>query len=326
MRIGCFLLLLTHFLLSCNAGRHTVSTHSGEKVLEASEVLELGINLGYGIKSLAALPSDSAWALLVGSTHGVYLLMKDGQKKVSADILQGMDISAFTFQDGTTILMLAALLRGDNILRCYRILHGASLQQISAGDIPSSVDQVTDIQLRRTNSEVLAYVIGQRGQMEMWRLFDPGWGQVDASVSSHKSSPYPAQYIDVQEQILCGSSINKGVWCTGLEEGFGTVRVRAISKEQLKQKLSIRGMALLPGEKMLIAWSNGMIERMNTGQMKTETQFKVRFQGGWLSDPALMEWVAPGTWAVYPDGGLLLLLKSEGGAQLAIIPASELLK
>lgn len=324
---GYFILLISMLLFSCSSTKGLQTSTEKSERIEVSKVTNIGINLGYSIKSFASIPNDTGWSLLFTGIQGIHSMTADSVKLVSKDILQAMDAATFSLLDGSSFWMIAAILRGDNILRCYRWTEAMSLQPISAGDIPSSVDQVTDIQLFADSGQAFAYVVGQRGQLEKWRLYDPGWGQVDATVVENRSSPYPGHFIDIEGKTLCGSSLNKGIWCLDTGDSRTTpVRKRDLSKDQVKGKLTVKGMAQLPDKTLIVSWSDGSLERVSSDRMQSLGFIQLMNGEEPVVGIEMPEWISPGIWADFPKGCLVLLSKLPGSAKIVFVDGSALLK
>jgi hypothetical protein len=322
-----FILLISMLLSSCSSSKVLPSNATQTSTISASMVTNVGINLGYSIKSFAPVPNNAGWSLLLNGIQGIHLMTADSIKLLSKDILQAMDAGNFSFLDGSSFWMIAAILRGDNILRCYKWTEAMTLQPISAGDIPSSVDQVTDIQLFADSARLFAYVVGQRGQLEKWRLYDPGWGQVDGSVVANQSSPYPGHFIDIEGSSLCGSSLNKGIWCLDIEDGRTTpVRKRELSKDQVKAKLTVKGMTQLPDKTLIVSWSDGRLERISSDRMQTLGFIELMHGGEPVSGVEMHEWIAPGIWNAFPKGCLVSLSRLPSGAQIIFVDGAALMK
>lgn len=324
---GYSILFISMLFFSCSSSKGLPSNAAQKSEIQASKVTNIGINLGYSIKSFAAIPNDVGWSLLFTGVQGIHLMTADSIKLLSKDILQAMDAGYFSFLDGRSFWMIASVLRGDNILRCYKWTESLKLEPISAGDIPSSVDQVTDIQLFADSGQVFAYVVGQRGQLEKWRLYDPGWGQVDGSIVANQSSPFPGHFIDIEGSRLCGSSLNKGIWCIDIEDGRTTpVQKRELSKDQVKAKLTVKGMTQLPDKTLIISWSDGRLEHVSSDKMQSLGFIALMNGKELISGVEMAEWIAPGTWAAFPKGCLVLLSKLPGSAGIVFVDGADLLK
>jgi hypothetical protein len=322
-----YILLITFLFFSCSASKGLQPGSAQIGKIQASHVTNLSINLGYSIKSFAPVPSDTGWGLLFNGVQGIHLMTADSIQFLSKDILQAIDAGYFSFLDGHSFWMIASVLRGDNILRCYKWTESLKLEPISAGDIPSSVDQVTDIQLFTDSGQVFAYVVGQRGQLEKWRLYDPGWGQVDGSIIANQSSPFPGHFIDIEGSRLCGSSLNKGIWCQDIEDGRTTpVRKRELNKDQVKAKLTVKGMTQLPDKTLVVSWSDGRLERVSSDKMQSLGFMELMNGKELISGVDMAEWIAPGIWDAFPKGCLVLLSKLPASAQIIIVDGADLLK
>jgi len=328
MKISQFTTLLIPFLLlSCSASKGLQQGSASAGKIQASHIAKLSLNMGYSIKSFAPIPNDTAWSMLFSGTQGIYLLADDSLRLISKDLVQALDARPFSLLDGSSFWMVAAILRGDNVLRAYKWTSEGKLEAISAGDIPCSVDQVTDVRLFADSGQDFAFVVGQRGQLEKWRLYDPGWGQVDGSIIANQSSPFPGHFINIEGNSLCGSSLNKGVWCLDIDGGRTTpVKKRELSKDQVKAKLTVKGMTQLPDKTLLITWSDGKIERVSSGEMQSLGFMEVMHGEEPILGAELPEWIPAGIWASYPKGCLVLLSKQPGSARIVLVDGADLLK
>lgn len=312
--------------MSCKASQPS-SSSSIETALPSEKLVTLTSKTGYYIRSICAYPSDAGFSLLMCSGTGIYAVNDVGEIRLSKDPLQSMDVSSFTFADGRTETVIAGILRSENILRFYKMEAGNNLVAISAGDIPSTVDMVTDVSLLRKEEKLSAYVVGQRGQMELWNLKDPGWGQIDGTVMHTHASPGAGQFLRLNGNVLLGSSKSIGIWSTEiLSNKIGSFKEWQIPKKMKDQKITIAGIAHLPENIAFVAFSNAEFRKFNMENLQPQkTIYRLKNESGENLQPELLYYVSPNTWANFPEGCLLALCKEGDSYVIRKIDVTKLM-
>lgn len=172
--------------------------------------------------------------------------------KLGNVIFKSFDIVDFVFKNGSKSAILTGLSNNQNIIQAFMLdLKNDTLISISAGEIPSGVDQVVNLIAFNTDTASFLFVSGLRGLVEQWQLYDPGWGQVDGRVVRQFSSPIYNRFLALSDGILAGAYPDKGLWTFNLRnknqvlwqmdklKSFKGRKIHSLTLATIKGKLSV---------------------------------------------------------------------------------------
>lgn len=137
--------------------------------------------------------------------------------------------------------IIATSIKGENTIRIYTWnSNDKSASEISAGDIPSGVDDIIGIKIitGNTNSADKMIVLGKRGQIEVWELFVLSWGQIDAKVIETTTLPERCNSFTIFNNNLAGTYEKSGFWVLPLQENGKLGNVKNYNSKSLKFPLS----------------------------------------------------------------------------------------
>lgn len=239
MRWLFYLLLLFPFIV---LGKKSTDT---PKELVFSDTVALPRGL-----SVNALRAVGANDYLLATSTGILHMHNKHLKWLSKIPSQSLVKTSFTFYDQRDQEVIISLNRTDNVIVAFhwdRIVD--SLIPISAGEIPSTVDLVTDIQLVPSQSGLKANICGSRGLLEVLSFYDPGWGQLDATVLETKISPFPLKSLIASNVFQCGINAEKGWWCenfdTGSKSSFNISKHKKLKGLQVNSGVIMQGHLLV---------------------------------------------------------------------------------
>lgn len=239
MRWLFYLLLLFPFIV---LGKKSTDT---PKELVFSDTVALPRGL-----SVNALRAVGANDYLLATSTGILHMHNKYLKWLSKIPSQSLVKTSFTFYDQRDQEVIISLNRTDNVIVAFhwdRIVD--SLIPISAGEIPSTVDLVTDIQLVPSQSGLKANICGSRGLLEVLSFYDPGWGQLDATVLETKISPFPLKSLIASNVFQCGINAEKGWWCenfdTGSKSSFNISKHKKLKGLQVNSGVIMQGHLLV---------------------------------------------------------------------------------
>jgi hypothetical protein len=179
---------------------------------------------------------------------------------------QSLVKAAFTFYNNVEKELIISLNRSDNVIVAFHWdRFSDSLIPISAGEIPSSVDLVTDIQLLPSPSGLKANVCGSRGMLEVLSFYDPGWGQLDATVLETRMSPFPVKSLSTNSVYQCGVNSDKGWWCETIEGGDKMI-FNLPKQKKFKGLIINAGVAI--GHRFLVSFSDNKLYEFDINQKK----------------------------------------------------------
>jgi hypothetical protein len=225
MRITLILFVLTTGAISCSL---TKNLNTDKDISLEKEYLVSLPSFSNHIYDW--LISDSL--IIVSAANGIFytsILKPERWNKISSHSFKSIDISNFRFDDGRNEILLLALPHNNSIISAYILdLKNDSLVSISAGEIPSGMDQCDNLLAYKSDKNASLFVSGQRGLVEQWVLYDPGWGQVDGKVVKQFSSPFfYNKYLAIADGIIAGAYPDKGWWSLTLNEAVSYTHLRA---------------------------------------------------------------------------------------------------
>lgn len=202
-------------LISCTSSRIAVSHEQIRLSVEQS------VSLPPFAKSINdCLVRDSL--IFISTSDGFYCTNINTPEiwiRLGTTGFKSFDLFDFKFDDGRSAVIVMALPPNQNVILAYVLdLENDTLLPISAGEIPSGVDQAVNLIGFKSDSMRYLFVIGHRGLVEHWQLYDPGWGQVDGKVIKQFSSPMFNKFLVLMDGIMAGAYPDKGWWSLDLKD------------------------------------------------------------------------------------------------------------
>lgn len=247
-RIIQILLFTITGLLSCTTNKVAASSNWVSLQKEHSIVLPSFSGSVYDWKIVDSL-------VFISSSNGIYFTNihhNDKWNKLGSTAYKSIELLNFKFADGSVAIVIVALALQHNLIHAFVLdLHNNVLKPISAGEIPSGVDQTVQLVAARIDTTTYIWVSGLRGLIEQWQLYDPGWGQVDGRVVRQFTSPMFNKFLVLSDQMLCGAYPDKGwwtmkrddskqrVWLMDKNKAFKGKRIHSITVATIQGKPSI---------------------------------------------------------------------------------------
>ena len=218
---------------------------------------------GVSVNALRTLDDTSC---LLSTSSGILLYRDKKYKWLSRLPSQSLVKSAFTFYDKSEKEVVISLNRTDNVIVAFHWDRNLdTLLPVSAGEIPSSVDLVTDIQLLPSPSGLKANVCGTRGLLEVLSFYDPGWGQLDATVLESRMSPFSVKLLSANDFYQCGVNPDKGWWCENI--GGGNKTIFNLSKQKRFKGLLVNSGVVLD-QRFLVSFSDNKLYEYDINQKR----------------------------------------------------------
>jgi myo-inositol-hexaphosphate 3-phosphohydrolase len=175
--------------------------------------------------------------IFTASPQGLYIL-NDSSLQIAKGRFGAIDIQPIHCNQ-TTIISVS--IKGDNTIRLYQWNSiNKSITEISAGDIPSGVDDIIGIKIisgNHNNTDKLI-VLGKRGQIEIWELFVLSWGQLDAKVIESTTLPERCNGLTYHENTIAGTFEKKGAWILPFQQNGKLGTLKLLNTTNIKLPLS----------------------------------------------------------------------------------------
>jgi|GEM_PF-5988714 len=275
MRIFVLLATVSAILLSCSTTAKVGNDKYDQELTLSDGVPVPGLEKA-AIRDWKIITDAEVPVFFFSTSLGIYYSDLSKSYRKSSEVPVSFDLSNFSLNAADSDTILIGIYRGDNILRAYTDLDKTSLRVVSAGDIPSTVDNITGIKLYKEGDLLYGYVIGQRGQMEKWNFTDPGWGQLDGKVISRYNAPYPAQYLTIMDGFLYGNSLDKGWW--SMDMSTGTFRQYSYSKYKFTTPATGFTVTKVKKERYAILSNQNMLYLHDTAEGKLIRKIRINIQ------------------------------------------------